>query len=166
MKPTHPLLYCYYKQFLQSLKWPVTLLFGWHVQKLHSSFIFTTQHQLPCLSKENGHVSTSWIAWFLSPAPIQNSSKKKGLLVLTTSFRLWDIGLTTCSAYKSRDPKPVSTVVCLGHDKCSFWPWHVISCSVLRNVSNCSIFYFFFTCSFAEICTGMEVGGNCKLHLL
>lgn len=90
MKPTQPLLYCYYKQFLQSLEWPVTFLFGWHVWKLHCSFIFTTQNQLLCLTKANWHVSTNWTAWFLNPAPIQNSPRRKGLLVLTASFRLWD----------------------------------------------------------------------------
>lgn len=87
------------------------------------------EHQLGCLvSQPSSHPKLS-----TAKRPLHSYSQ----------FQALRHGVTTCSAYKSRDPKPMSTVVHLGHDKCSFWPWHVISCSVLRNVSNCSIFVFF-----------------------
>jgi len=53
------------------------------------------------------------------------------------------------ASYASGDPKPQSIVVHLGRSKHSFLTWHVISFSVLSDVSSSWIFDFFLTCSFA-----------------
>lgn len=92
MKPTHPQHCCYYMQLLQSLVTNDTspLLPTCSETSLFSHF----HHRAPVtlsfqhILKANGHVRTTWIAQFLSPAPIQTTPRKTSLWVLMAILRL------------------------------------------------------------------------------
>lgn len=113
------------------------------------------------LSFQSKWVCEHWLDCLVShPSCYPKLSNKKWPPASYSQVSALRHGMTTCSACKSRDPKPVSAVVCLGQDKCSFWLWCVISCSVLRNVSNCSTFDFFLTFLDLQLCRDLHWDGG------